>query len=306
MSTGPSWPSTGRKRRMIRMIVSRKILGLFLALLSIPALSYETALPGLATAPGQLKLGLGHEYLQLAAANEISTGEETTTESLLYDPEFPNLFIPAEPDKDGLKHDTRLFLLYQVAVVGVLFMMPESISKWSTEDKQGNIFHKWDDNVNNLRKDKDDWGINYIGHPYFGSVYYVRARHRGFDRQDSFLYAAIMSTIYEYGIEALFEPVSIQDLIFTPVGGAIIGEYFMLGRERMKRNISARGYATTSDNILLFLTDPLDAINKKVTNLFGLDDKEDEAHLELAPMLSMGNNSNIGFQLQGVQALYRW
>lgn len=276
---------------------------MLLILLPLLGMCHESVSTNWATSSSGLQLGLKHEYLQLAAVESTSTATNDTSP---YDPDYPNLFIPTEPDIDGLKQDTKLFLLYQVAVVGTLFVMPESISKWSKEDKRGNIFRKWKDNVNNLRKDKDDWAINYIGHPYFGSVYYVRARQRGLERQDSFWYAAVMSTLYEYGIEALFEPVSIQDMIFTPVGGAILGEYLMLGREKMKRNISARGHATMSDKVLLFMTDPFGTINKKVNNWFGSEQKKQTTQLELLPMLSPNENNNVGIQLQGVQALYRW
>ncbi len=283
----------------------RNILGLLLALIPVPGLCLDSAAPLQPAVTEQLQLGLSHDYLHLAAADDLSLSTAKTTSLKGYAPEYPSLFIPVEPDRDGLADDTKLFLLYQLGVVGTLYLMPESISKWSTEDKTGNIFDKWNDNVNNLRKDKDEWGINYIGHPYFGSAYYVRARHRGYDRQDSFWYSAIMSTIYEYGIEALFEPVSIQDLIFTPVGGAVVGEYFMIGREKMKRNIAARGYRTTSDSVLLFLTDPLGSINTKVNQWFGKDE-EDQSSLELVPMIGLNQNNNHTIELMGVQAMYRW
>ena len=286
-------------------MTARKILGLLLALIPVPGLCVDSPLPFQTAVAERPKLSLSHDYLQMAAADNQSLTTAKSTSVNSYDPEFPSLFIPAEPDRDGLAADTKLFLLYQLGVVGVLYLMPESVSKWDGEDKTGNMFSKWDDNVNNLRKDKDDWGINYIGHPYFGATYYVRARHRGYSRENSFWYAAIMSTIYEYGIEALFEPASIQDLIFTPVGGAIIGEYFMVGREKMKRNIAAKGYSDTSDKVLLFLTDPLGSINAKVNKWFGKDE-EDQSRLELFPMVGLNQSSNHNVELMGVQAMYRW
>lgn len=251
------------------------------------------------------QLGLGDEHPQIAAADSQDSETGASTGQPLYDPEFPHLLIPTEPDWDGIKQDTKLFLLYQVGVVGVLYLMPQSVSQWDDEDKSGNIFRKWDDNVNNLRKDKDDWAINFVGHPYFGAVYYVRARHRGFDRRSSFWYGAIMSTIYEYGIEALFEPVSVQDMIFTPVGGAIVGEYLMIGREKIKRGVATRGYARTRDKVGLFFTDPLGTINEKVNRWFG-NDAEQAARLELYPMLSARGADLGSMELRGIQAFYRW
>lgn len=288
-------------------MTSRIILGLLLALTSIAGMCSAPALLPQTNIMDRPKLGLNHDYLQLAAAEEHDSDEPAPAETIAYDPEFPYLQIPAEPDWKGLADDTKLFLIYQVMIVGVLYLMPESVSQWSDEDKGGNPTDKWQENVTSTRKDKDDWGINFIGHPYFGAVYYVRARHNGFDRQGSFWYAVIMSTIYEFGIEALFEPVSIQDLIFTPIGGAIVGEYFMTARENMKRNIAGRGYAKTSDKVFLFLTDPLGSINSAVNRAFGKDkDKENEARLELFPMLAIRNSDPTAIDIKGIQASYRW
>ncbi|ALP53539.1 hypothetical protein Tel_10540 [Candidatus Tenderia electrophaga] len=282
----------------------KKLLGWLLALIPIPALCLDTALTG-AQLDLRPQLGLGDAHLHIAAAATQDSEIAPATAQSADNAEFPHLEIPAEPDWDGITSDTKLFLLYQVAVVGVLYLMPESVSQWDDEDKSGNIFGKWDNNVNSLRKDSDDWAINFIGHPYFGAVYYVRARHRGFDRQASFWYGLIMSTIYEYGIEALFEPVSIQDMIFTPVGGAVMGEYFMIGHENIKRGIAARGYARTRDKVGLFFTDPLGAINDKVNQWFGTSD-EQAARLELYPMLSARDDTLSSLEVRGVQAFYRW
>ncbi len=280
----------------------RKTLGLFLAF--TPTLGFCIDSPlSLQPATEQPKLGAYQDHIQLAAVETQTIAPETS--NTIYNPEYPNLFIPTTPDRDGLASDTKLFLLYQVSVVGILYLMPESISQWNDEDKTGNIFRKWDDNVSNLRKDKDDWGINYIGHPYFGATYYVRARHRGYSRQNSFWYAALMSTLYEYGIEALFEPASVQDMVFTPVGGAIVGEYLMVGREKLKRNIAAKGYSNTSDNVLLFFTDPLGSINAKVNQWFG-HNKENQAQLELLPIISLQQGNARNIKLKGLQAMYRW
>lgn len=213
------------------------------------------------------------------------------------------LSIPEQSDAEGLKQDTKLFLIYQVAVVGVLYLMPESVSKWKPENKQGNIFRKWDDNVNNLRRDHDDWEVNYIGHPYFGAVYYVRARYRGYSREQSLGYAAAMSTIYEYGIEALFEPASLQDLIFTPIGGAVMGEYFMIGRQKVLNKIEATGEKTWTDTLALFFTDPFGAINKGVMSTFG---KQSRLDVFPAAMPTAVGTDKLAAHNLGVVGLLQW
>ncbi len=272
-----------------------KTIVLFVSLLTLSGFCFGTPPPD-----GDIRyLDTPTESNNNNLAISPSIPNQTTPDQL----EFPHLNLPATPDWDGLLHDSKLFMLYQVGVVGVLYLMPQSVSQWGDDQKRGNIFRKWDDNVHNLRKDKDNWEVNYIGHPYFGSVYYVRARQRGFDRQGALLYGTVMSTIYEYGIEALFEPASIQDLIFTPVGGAVVGEYFMIARENILRGINQRGYATTGDNIKLFFTDPLGVINKRVDKAFGYK----EASIEIVPLLSRTHDDNHSLPtLVGLQAHLSW
>ncbi len=248
------------------------------------------------------RLDLSLEHTQLAAARE---GNALTPSSPLI------LSIPEEPDWKGLLQDSELFLLYQVAVVGAIYFMPESISQWDEEAKGGNPLKKWDNNVSDLRRDTDKWGINYIMHPYFGGTYYVRARNRGVSRNGSFWYAVTMSTLYEYGIEAVFESPSVQDLIFTPVAGAVVGEYFMIGRQKIINKIAETDEQTGWDTFRLFLTDPIGVINKRVVESFG---RQYDAQLELQPIIApsfLRNHATTSHPhqhttLYGLQAQLSW
>jgi hypothetical protein len=110
--------------------------------------------------------------------------------------------------------------------------------------------------------------VNYIGHPYFGATYFIRARERGFDRIDSFLYAAVASAIYEFGVEAIFERPSFQDLIVTPVGGALLGGFvFEPFRNWIKRKPELKWY----DHVGLIVTDPIGALNYLADSLLGIN-----------------------------------
>ena len=219
------------------------------------------------------------------------------------------LSIPDRPDWEGLKQDTQLLIFYQAVMVGVIYFLPEDISKWDKHAKNGNLPAKWDDNVRNLRLDRDNWDVNYIGHPYFGATYFVRARNRGYDRKGAFWYAAAMSAVYEYGFEAIFEPVSIQDLIFTPVAGAIVGEYFMVGRQKIINRIEATGKQSGWDTLGLFLTDPIGVINRKVTKSLGL---RHDAKLEIQPVilaaspLARSEPNASPAEVYGIQARIKW
>lgn len=175
---------------------------------------------------------------------------------------------PTRPDWRGIRRDTAYFLGYQFAAIAVLYVAPESISGWDREQKQNYDFDKWRNNVSEPVWDEDRWWINYILHPYWGGAYYIRARERGLDRAQSFWYSALLSTLYEYGAEALAEPVSIQDLVVTPVAGFFVGEYLL---SPLREHIRAKpGKLNWTDKTLLFMTDPLGVINAETDHLLGV------------------------------------
>lgn len=169
-------------------------------------------------------------------------------------------------DYSGLRRDAAYFFGYQFFIVGLLYAMPEDISSWSEEDKEEYSFDKWWDNVSNPRWDPDEWYINYILHPYWGMTYYTRGRERGLSEMGAFWFSFTLSSIYEFGLEALFEPVSIQDVIFTPTLGAWLGWYF----EDTRRSIKQQSSFSAWDKTILIATDPLGTLNTMVDKLFGI------------------------------------
>lgn len=175
---------------------------------------------------------------------------------------------PDTPDYKGAARDTGYFMLYQTVIIGVIYVLPESISGWSKEDKENYSKDKWADNVRNPHWDDDDFVINYVLHPYWGATYYVRGRERGFSRKQSFLFSAGLSFLYEFGFEALFEQPSYQDLIVTPVLGSLVGEYWFWGmRNRIKEK---PGSLTWKDKTILVLTDPLGTASTLTDRLIGI------------------------------------
>jgi hypothetical protein len=147
-------------------------------------------------------------------------------------------------------------------------MMPESISGWSDEDKDEYSFRKWRDNVRNPHRDSDTHFINYVLHPYWGATYYVRGQQRGLDRAGSFWYSALLSTLFEFGMEALFEQPSYQDLWTTPVIGSLLGQFwFMPVRERIRARL---GPLDWKDKTLLVITDPLGVASEETDNFLGI------------------------------------
>lgn len=177
----------------------------------------------------------------------------------------------ASRDRAGLRRDTWYFLGYQVVAIGILYAAPESLSGWSEEQRENYSLSEWRDNITHPAWDEDDHVINYVLHPYWGAAYYVRARERGYSRMHSFWYSSLLSTAYEFGAEALFERPSIQDLIVTPVGGTLLGNYFMKVRAGVRAREDELGYRRTADKWLWVLTDPLGSINQQLDRLFNRD-----------------------------------
>ena len=215
------------------------------------------------------------------------------------------------PDRAGLRRDTTFLLSYQVGAVAVLYMLPESVTNWTEEQRSEYSLKSWWDNIRNPKWDSDDFYLNYVLHPYWGAAYYVRARERGYDERAGLWYAFAMSSAFEFGVEALFEEPSIQDVIVTPVAGAILGEYFMDVRARTQALYAPGEPMQFRHRALLALTDPLGAINRQVESWLGLE----EGNASLRPYLGStphriaaryDGDGAPEETMYGIRLYYRW
>ena len=178
---------------------------------------------------------------------------------------------PHGEDKERLWSQTKSIAWYGVGVAGFIALLPEDISNWDKSDDR--LLEKWWDNVKEGPIwDRDIWYINYLGHPYFGGVYYQVARKSGYRQWDAFVYSFLMSTFYwEYGLEAFAEVPSIQDLVVTPVLGWVYGEWaFNKEREIIQRGGKVWG-SSAMGNTALFILDPVDSIGHGINTLMGRD-----------------------------------
>lgn len=110
-------------------------------------------------------------------------------------------------------------------------------------------FKTWGDNIKNgWVWDRDRFGINFIGHPYSGTLSFNAARSSGYNYLQSSAFSIGGSLMWEYLGENT-RP-SYNDIINTPVNGAFLGEIFYrlssnilddrtTGRERVFREIFA-------------------------------------------------------------------
>jgi hypothetical protein len=127
-------------------------------------------------------------------------------------------------------------LISQALSVCLLLALPEKTSNW---DKSR--FSKFKENYKEAFTkppvvDTDKWYINYIGHPYQGSLYYNAYRSQGAKFWQASLFALAHSTTWEYLIESGFERPSIQDLVVTPCVGSLLGELFHFSTLKMSKN----------------------------------------------------------------------
>jgi len=118
----------------------------------------------------------------------------------------------------------------------------------------------WKYNINKgWEWDSDRFGINFIGHPYTGSMYFNAARSQGYNYLQSIPFAIGGSLMWEYFGETT-RP-SYNDVINTPVNGAFLGEIFY----RLSSNIlddRTRGANRVFREITAGLIDPVRGLNR--------------------------------------------
>ena len=193
------------------------------------------------------------------------------------------------PDWHRLWINTAVLTGAFVGTLLVLECLPEDATSWNRASlQQVPLFTRWYRHV--FKKgpewDHDNPIFNYVLHPYAGAAYFMAARSCGFNFYRSLLYSACISTIgWEFGIEAFMERPSYQDLVITPVVGAIIGEGFY----KVKRIIVDNGYELAGSRFLgglvAFLVDP---VNEVVGLFAGNPARKVAAELRVAPSIAAG------------------
>lgn len=180
-----------------------------------------------------------------------------------------SLFRPKNGE-DGARtwSQTKSIFGYGLVAFGILVALPEESTGW---ERNNDFLNKWIDNVKDGPEwDRNDFAYNYIGHAYFGGIYYQVARKSGYRQWDSFIYTLMMSTFYwEYGVEAFAENPSIQDMVYTPFAGWIYGEWAY----QTEKGIRERDNKVLGSDLLgglcLVLLDPVDAAGRGVNRIFG-------------------------------------
>lgn len=84
-------------------------------------------------------------------------------------------------------------------------------------------FGQYKRNFGKIVFDKDEPIWNFFVHPLTGSQLYLLYRAQGYSRMGSFGMTTVTSALFEFTVEILTEPASVQDIYQTPVLGTVLG-----------------------------------------------------------------------------------
>lgn len=147
--------------------------------------------------------------------------------------------VPAASLGKQIRRGFLCSVVLDATMLGSLLAMPESVSKWNPDTKFDGerIRNQYISTFTNPPHiDHDLWMINYVGHPYQGSIYYNSLRSQGATIVQSSVFSLGQSLIWEYLVEGAMEQPSVQDLIVTPVLGTVLGELSHRATLGMKKN----------------------------------------------------------------------
>jgi hypothetical protein len=205
------------------------------------------------TAPDTINSAAGNQEQQL---REMEDGKEKRSDSLGLIP--ISLTLPDTTLSNNHRDLLHVASTYnprqslwkpvaQVAGINALFM---GFNRYVARAEYGYVsFGTWKRNLRTGGEwDTDRFGINFIGHPYQGTLYFNAARSQGYNYWQSLPFALAGSLSWEYFGENT-RP-SYNDMIYTPLNGAALGEILYRlssnilddrtrGGERVIREISA-------------------------------------------------------------------
>ena len=177
-------------------------------------------------------------------------------------------------NQSEMKHtnNSRNVLILGLAVVGRFLAQGVEESNWEPLNGR-DLPEAWWDHVSRAPViDKDNFRTNFIEHPLSGAAYYSIARHSGFSAWESFGFSAFSSTfLWEYGLEAIFERPSINDLIVTPVIGSLIGEVFYKIHLKIEENNGRVFGSRTVGKFIQVITNPGFYLSEGLNEILGRD-----------------------------------
>lgn len=167
---------------------------------------------------------------------------------------------PIVPKKYHTLKTSGILLGASLVSLAVLWVMPPEFTRWNPDqserikDAGQNIKRSW---TKPPVIDHDKWQLNYIAHPVGGMYTYLTERNHNRSIWRAFGYSLFTSCMWEYVIEGIAEQPSIQDLIVTPIGGAILGEGIFQLTILMRKN----GF-TLTEKIITTVINPIYVIQR--------------------------------------------
>ena len=139
--------------------------------------------------------------------------------------------------------------LINVSIVQSVFVIGYIAGQYETIRDEGS-FKNWYTNIGKTHFDKDSYDYNIITHVGNAHYAYLFYRSRGYTKINSFALTTIGSTIFEYLIETVTEPPSVQDLWQTPVLGSLLG----MGTESLSLYLLNQDFIVT--DVLGYILNP--------------------------------------------------
>lgn len=111
-------------------------------------------------------------------------------------------------------------------------------------------FENWYEGPSKSHFDKDHFDFNLFKHTAVGQYYYLFYRSRGYGKQSAFYWAFLSSLAFEFTIEVITEPPSVQDVYQTPIFGTILG----VGTEKL--SLYLHSFNTLPTTVLGYIFNP--------------------------------------------------
>lgn len=217
--------------RILKLFFPSKIPVVFISAVLIAAVSFADT--------GQQNMDVETSYSQVAVFDDPQ--DSLNVDSL----EFEGLKRRLQNGMEQIRYkspDALSGLIVALEVLGLNFF----VWSWDYYILDKNYAHTgpkyW---KRNLREgwewDHNHWAINFFGHPYQGSMYYMTAREGGYGFYRSLAFAMLGSLTWEMFAETEYP--APNDFVTTSIAGSLYGEVlFRLSRLAFGSNENAKWY----------------------------------------------------------------
>lgn len=200
-----------------------------------------------------LQPGLSYAEDSVKPVDEATSVVEKTAAELA---KLPELVAPTNSGVSVAERAINFGVIYAFQWGFFLVSQREEIEKYGSWDN-------WRKHPFELHYDKDSFDYNLIKHTFVGQYYYLWYRSRGYSMQSAFVWSYLSSFAFEFTIETVTEPPSLQDLYQTPVFGTVLG----IGTEKL--SLYFHSYNNWYGHTLGYLLNPF-SILPSTKNVFGL------------------------------------